>query len=502
MKREWLIIALILLTASVFRFQHIVSAPPGLYPDEAINGNDATRALETGRFRVFYPDNNGREGLFMNLQAISLAVFGHHAWALRIVSAIAGVLTVWGLYLLARSLFNRQIAALSSFLLAVSFWHVVFSRIGFRAILAPLFLVWAFYFLWRGLSSAKYLPFALSGIFWGLGAYTYIAFRAMPLALAIVLFSYWFSVRMDFGHDKYLHTRHHLAKGLVVLLLAAIFVSLPIGIYFYFNRADFFGRTAQVSIFGDKNLVWSFVVNSVKTLGSFNFVGDFNWRHNFSGQPLLLWSTGALFLVGFFRSWLKLFGKLKGHGHFSTVQVLLLSWFFVGLLPVVFSSEGLPHALRLVLVAPVVFIFAGEGLWWFYRKLDDWYHLANPGIGRKNLAVPLALVLFLAAITVFNYDKYFNRWAQNPNVAGAFNQNYVDLGNELNKMPASVKKYVLVNAGGVLVNGISMPAQTVMFITDTASPEKQKARNLFYLTQEQFEKGEYDRQSIVIPLEK
>ena len=83
---------LILIVAAVFRFQHIASIPPGLYPDEAINGNQAIQALETGQHKVFYPENNGREGLFMDLQAISLKVFGPSAgsgqaypiWSLRV----------------------------------------------------------------------------------------------------------------------------------------------------------------------------------------------------------------------------------------------------------------------------------------------------------------------------------------------------------------------------------------------------------------------------------
>ena len=113
----------------------------------------------------------------------------------------------------------------------------------------------------------------------------------------------------------------------------------------------------------------------------------------------------------------------------------------------------------------------------------------------------MACCRFWAALTIAEYDKYFNKWAKNPNVAMAFNQNYVDIGNRLNAMPQKIKKYVLVNTGGVLVNGIPMPAQTVMFITDTYTPEKQKAKNIYYLTEEQYKKGLYDRNSVVIPLE-
>ena len=143
---KWIVVLLVLVVSLVFRFQHIRSTPPGLYPDEAINGNNARAALTTGNFKVFYPENNGREGLFINLQALSINIFGDQPWALRMVSAIFGVLTVIGTYFLAKQLFNWQIGFFSSFLLAVSFWHTLFSRIGFRAIMAPFFLVWGLYF--------------------------------------------------------------------------------------------------------------------------------------------------------------------------------------------------------------------------------------------------------------------------------------------------------------------------------------------------------------------
>jgi hypothetical protein len=259
-----------------------------------------------------------------------------------------------------------------------------------------------------------------------------------------------------------------------------------------------------------------------KTLGMFNFVGDHNWRHNLSGSPILLWPVGVLFVVGFLRSWLKLFKRAKTHGHLSTVHILLLSWFFIGLIPVILSNEGLPHALRAILIAPVVFIWAGEGLWWAIDKIGDFYrtkdvhdyNLRGKWMRESSFVAVLALIMLLGALTIAEYDKYFNKWAKNPNTAMAFNQNYVEIGRQLNAMPRKIKKYVLVNAGGVLVNvldpsdptgrtrGIPMSAQTVMFITDTWTPEKQIAKRIFYLTEEQFRNGEYDRRGVVIPLEK
>jgi hypothetical protein len=45
----------------------------------------------------------------------------------------------------------------------------------------------------------------------------------------------------------------------------------------------------------------------------------------------------------------------------------------------------------------------------------------------------------------------------------------------------AINKYVVVNTGGVAVRGIPMPAQTIIFITDTFTPEKQKEKNMHYI---------------------
>ena len=157
-KRKVLIFLLVIIAiAAFFRLWQLDLIPPGLYPDEAINGNEAI----SNPGKIFYPENNGREGLFINLIAGSFSIFGISVWSIRIISALIGILTVLGLYLLTKELFNqdengsRFIALLASFFLAVSFWHVNFSRIGFRAILVPLILVFTFYFLSEGFRSQR-----------------------------------------------------------------------------------------------------------------------------------------------------------------------------------------------------------------------------------------------------------------------------------------------------------------------------------------------------------
>ena len=105
MKKEYWWLVLIIIIAAYLRVANIESVPPGLYPDEAMNGNNALEALDTHDFKVFYPENNGREGLFINIQAIFISFLGNEPWVLRLPSVIFGILTVLGIYFLTKEFF-------------------------------------------------------------------------------------------------------------------------------------------------------------------------------------------------------------------------------------------------------------------------------------------------------------------------------------------------------------------------------------------------------------
>ncbi len=380
-RKIFLLLLLILIIASFFRLYQITTTPPGLYPDEAMNGNNALQALRTGDFsalggpasgwKVFYPENNGREGLFINIQALFLKAFNSPSqissketwegkpWVLRLPSAIFGILTVLGIYFLTKELFdvkisfspkppqpsghglqpqvevarrgqasesqdersglrkNEILALLSAFFLATSFWHINFSRIGFRAIMAPMFLTWSLYLLLKVLNQVKnkseirnlkseiyskrtwdlglgtWCSAVLAGLLYGLGFYTYIAYRVTPVLIAFILLFHWFK-------NKDSPTRKKILVSSLLFLVSSFIVALPLGIYFLQHPADFFGRTSEISIFASPTPLKDFSLNVLKTLGMFNFAGDWNWRHNYAGAPELFWPVGILFILGVF----------------------------------------------------------------------------------------------------------------------------------------------------------------------------------------------------------
>lgn len=484
---------LIMAVAIFFRLFNLASIPPGLYPDEAINGNNAIEALDTGNYKIFYPENNGREGLFINIQSFFIKIFGNEPWALRFTSAIFGSFTILGLYLLTKQLFQKESTAmLAAFFMAVSFWHINFSRIGFRAIMAPFFLVWSMWLFWKlansGAENRKNKIIALfAGIIFGLGFHSYIAYRITPVLLipaGIILIK-----KKQF-------------YSLLLFFIGAGLAISPLALYFYQNPQDFFGRTSQISVFSSETIAKDISINIAKTFGMFFAVGDYNWRHNLAGAPQLWYPISALFALGIILSIIQIFKNLEirkktwgqkflsAIAQFSSSEMFLFIWMAAGFLPVIISNEGLPHALRAIILIPPSMIFAALGFVWLKQKILNWINLMiekypdfSDQVKRIKKEFTVFAFAFLIMLCIQAYRQYFLQWAGSPYVADAFSQNYKNLGEYLNMAPRNMKKYVIVNTGGTNVRGTPMPSQTTMFITNTFTPEKQTEKNIYYITE-------------------
>ena len=299
-----------LLVAIFLRFYGLDSVLPVLSYDEAENGLDALGVL-AGERPIFFTENFGREALFIYLQAISIALLGQTDLALRIVSAVIGILTVVASYLLVQRMFNARIALLACGWLSISLWHVIFSRVGLRTISLPLFLAVGFYCLWRGLEevstqatapsdstmtanrSRSVVWFALSGIVIGLSLYTYSTARFAPFVIVAL------------GMYTALLHRQLLRKALPELVLAlalATLVFLPEGLFFLRNPESFLARAHYVWVFNPTlhqgNPGQALFDSALRSLGMFAIRGDTSWGHNISGRPIFDPLSALLMLVG------------------------------------------------------------------------------------------------------------------------------------------------------------------------------------------------------------
>ncbi|MEK7134838.1 MAG: hypothetical protein AAB735_00295, partial [Patescibacteria group bacterium] len=179
----------------------------------------------------------------------------------------------------------------------------------------------------------------------------------------------------------------------------------------------------------------------------------------------LFWPVGILFLLGIYLS-------IK---EFSFSEKFLLLWFFIFLLPNILTTESNPHALRSLSAMPAAMIFAGIGLVWLYKKFQGYLdeNLKNQKFTKFQVQllrikkeIFWLLIVFLIFIAGSEFNKYFNLWAFNPNVAGAFSQSQFRIADYLNNLPKETEKYAIWDASDRATdNGLPVSAQTVYFLT-------------------------------------
>lgn len=447
-KRFVFFLVLILLLAFFLRTWNIDDIPGGLYPDEAMNGTNAIEANETGHYKLFYEDNFGREGLFINLQALAIKYLGVSIPALKLWSAIFGALTALGIGLLALELFGRRSAALAAaFITATSYWAINFSRIGFRAIMTAFLLSFSFYFFFKGLRTEQKRYFLFAGLIFGLGLHTYIAFRLAPGILILLL---------PFLLLSYEHFLKRFWKHAFLFVFGAFLTAAPM-FYDFATTNHFASRSDDVSIFSEKinkgDLLGTFGKTFGLSLIKYNFVGDQNFRHNYPPYPVLDPIVGTFFLAGFL--WLlvdtiKLLGlrfRNKERHPRLVINAFLFISFFVMLAPEYLTNEGLPHALRAIGTQVPVFLFAAFPIAFLFNRA-----LHAQAIGRS-----LFLSLFFLTLLgsgLWNGVKYFYFFANHPKQYESFSARFRSMSLYLNSLPENTHKYLYANTGYIDLQAI------------------------------------------------
>jgi len=303
-------LALVLLVAAGLRLYRLPELPVGLHFDEAANGilaGEIARGVETP---IFIPSYTGKEVLFFYWAGLWMKLLGVGPLALRLSAALAGLATVAATVWAVRELLHGRpdadwVALLTGAFLATSFWHLILSRYGFRAITQPLMQALTVGALWRGLRLSEERGkkqeneewrgesgtrgglgwLLLAGIFCGLTAYTYLAARAFPLPLGAALVALLVA---DRGRR-----RARLAQ-LAIFVAAAALVLAPLAAYWLTHPGSFMTRTEQVAA-----ATWADAWEGILAcLNMFFLRGDPYIRFNLPHRPLLDPITAALFLLG------------------------------------------------------------------------------------------------------------------------------------------------------------------------------------------------------------
>jgi len=345
----------VLLVATALRLVAFGRVPPGLYHDEAYHGLDALGILQ-GHLSLYFPANNGREPLFIYLVGLAVGVLGRSPFALRMAAFPVGLLTVAATAAMGRALFSRRVGLLGAAVLAVTLWHVHLSRIGFRAILLPLFVALTVWQVARGMRSARRCHWLAAGLLYGLSFYTYTAARFTPVALAA--FGLYVGRVVNPPYLRIV-APPRLGRGVGLAVLAALITIVPLAVYAVGHPDVVLGRPGQVSVFdqaihgGD---LWSALgAHLLRTLGMFFVRGDRIWRHNVPWRPVFDPLLGAAFVLG-------LLVALRRVRRDAAAGFVLV-WTGVMVLPTLLAEDA-PHFLRAVGVLPVVALLPALGLDW------------------------------------------------------------------------------------------------------------------------------------------
>ncbi len=421
--QEAALLAGIVVVALFMRFFHFSSWPYGTWYDEADNALHVLQMMSDPTYRpVFVPSTN-LPAHFLYLIFFSFKLFGASTLSVRAVTAMMGVVTVVAGYLFGREFFDRRLALVLAFFLAVSRWDVIFSRIGLHGVSTPMFELLVLFFLLRGLRTRSRIDFAWAGLLTGLGLCFYAPFRLFPFV--VILFLLHYALRGGFG--AFLRKQ---GVNLVVLGISGLLVFAPIIQYAVQQPDAFWARTNKVSIFSSqpKDQTLQAIANNARVhFLMFNYQGDRNGRHNLPGAPELDYAVAALFAIGAVYSLYKI-----RNPHYS----LLVFWLLIMLSGGIFSLPfEAPQSLRAIGSLPVAYVLAVVPLAVLQRETQ----LTFP---RRGAALLIVGGLALAGWVGWdNYNTYFNVQANDFASWSAYSTRETILAQQLNSLDPGYLTY-------------------------------------------------------------
>ncbi len=449
----YILLGVLLIGSAILYFFQFQSVPGGLFPDGAANGLDAQLILD-GHHTPFFERGNGRESLFFYLMAGAIKLFGVNHWSILIPGIVISLLLILGVYLLSSEWFSPEVGLMAGLMTSVSYWLFTISRSGFRAVLAPLFLVYFLYFLTLAVKRGRTVLWAsLSGLFFGLGFYSYISYRMIfawvGFFVILLLLAKYYSKKK---YPQY-------AKATWWFSLFAVISILPLAIYFINDPEAIVGRAGQVSIFnptyhgGDMlGALWQQIKEYLLAFWS---QGDLNWRHNVSGEPLVDRITGIFLFAGLVFFLIKSLSFIKNlieKISFNGVEfILVFAGFWLMMVPGIMSVEGTPHGLRIIGSLPWTMIMAA----WFLVTAFKFAYNRLEQNGAKIVAGS-GLAILLAGIIFVNLNLFWNVSGDSSRFYYAFRKDLTDVSQYLNERSDKEDTFLVLDEFSV---------QTVEYLT-------------------------------------
>lgn len=451
-----LILFIILALAFTLRFIELDTVPISPDWDEVSLGYNAYSIMQTGRdeYGKFFPVvlrsfDDYKPALYSYFAIPSISAFGLTVLAVRLPSVIFGVLAVLGTYLLVKELFNKKnIALLSASLLAISPWHIQFSRVAFESSVGLVFNIFSILFFLNGLKKPFYL--IISAVLMALNLYTYQSEKVFTPLIALGLFIIF--------RDEFLKIPR---KFILTAIFFGLVISLPMFTFLVSNKNSL-ERARGVSIFSqpyphgeavkaldDKknNDALGLLLDNRRIFYAKEIVSgylshfDLNWlfirgdiaRHHAPNMGLLYLYELPFLLIGIY---------LLATSENKKTKKLIFLWFLIAPIPASITS-GVPHAIRTLNFLPTFQIFIALGIIWSFSRIWSLKYK----IPSLDLKYPILLSVFLFFILNFSY--YLNQYFIQQNFFNAkeWQYGYAKIIPDLNLN--QYKKIVVSNEGNM-----------------------------------------------------
>ncbi|MDO8503895.1 MAG: glycosyltransferase family 39 protein [bacterium] len=408
----FLLLFVIILLGIITRGYKLGEAPAGLYIDEAGQGYSAYSILKTGKDEfgktfpiVFRSFTDFKTPVYIYLIVPLIPIFDLTSFTVRLPSFIFSILTLPIIFLLIRKISPKKVALplalLTTLLLAISPWHVLFGRTNFECNVALFFFLAGVLAFYKALE--KPIFFIPSALLFAIAIPAYHSQRIVtPLMLLFLLSRHRkkiFSKTHPAKQDLALPDKKYAIAGFIIgllLLLPTLSVALTPGFLAragglnifsygkhpaagYLSQYDgFFGSVVNNPIFLSSQEFGALYLSYLSPRNMF-ILGDYGPRSSF---PEL--GTFFIWQFPFYLYGLYLLLKKRELGE---LRALTLAFLLIAPIPAAVTRDPYSTIRALPLVVPQLIIIS-LGILFFIQKL-----------GQLRLARP-TILLFIGVFTV------------------------------------------------------------------------------------------------------
>mgnify|MGYP000951255987 CR=1 FL=1 len=370
---QWLLVTAILLIGFAARFYKVTEVPPSLNWDETSIAYNAYSILTSGKdeWGVSFPLNfksYGEYKLPVQIYASipGIFVFGLNELGVRITPIVYGTLTILLLYFLAKELFDKKVALISSFFLAISPWHIQLTRASFESSFSVFWVLLGLLLLVKGLK--KPWLWVLSVIPFAISVYTYNSARIFTPLIIIAFGIIYF--KKVIPHVKQIVVSGLLFVGLMAPIILSIFTGEAAARYKLVSVTDEKGLIPRIEQQRNLSTYPKVITNLIHN--RYTYVGYYSIRNYVSHfSPDFLFISGAghkqhhpqkvgeMFLI---QAPFVIWGIVQLIRKKNKYNGLLFAWLLLTFVPVSLTNDSIPHALRTVIAAPIYQIFTAVGI--------------------------------------------------------------------------------------------------------------------------------------------